>query len=118
MRLRSDIWVAAYIRRVNASGGFAVLQRRGADEAGAIYIAVEDDDRMHDLYVPAPQSVLDDDDGDRRFRRHPESGKLDALRLSELLQRETRFDTDLWVVAVEDRERRHFLDNSIVGDAD
>lgn len=118
MRLRSDIWVAAYIRRVNASGGFAVLQRRGADEAGAIYITVEGDDRMHDLYVPAPQSVLGEDELDRRFRRHPKSGTLDALALSELIQREMRFDADLWVIAVEDRERRHFLDTGIVEDSD
>ena len=117
MRVRSDIWVSAYIRRVNASGGFAVLRQRGAVEAGAIYITVEGEDRTYDLYVPAPQSLLEDGEYDRQFRRHPASGTLDALGLAELIQREMRFDTDLWVIAVEDRGRRHFLDTAVIEDA-
>ena len=35
MRLKSGIWVAAYIRRAQIEGAQAVLRRRGADEAGA-----------------------------------------------------------------------------------
>lgn len=113
MRLRSDIWVSAYLRRVNGEGSIAVLQRRGAAEAGAIYITVEGEDRTCDLYVPAPQSMLDHDVQDRVFRKHSSQGPLDALALHEVLTREMRFDSDLWIVAVEDRERRHFLEHVI-----
>lgn len=116
-RLRSDIWVSAYIRRVNAAGSFAVLQRRGSAEAGAIFITVEGGDRSLDLYVPAPQSALDEDKADRQFRRHPSSGSLDALKLTELLERELRFDSDLWVIAVEDHRQRHFLDTVVEDEA-
>ena len=31
MRLKSAIWVAAYIRRCNVEGAFAAVRRRGAD---------------------------------------------------------------------------------------
>ena len=78
---------------------------------------VEGEDRTYDLYVPAPQSLLEDGEYDRQFRRHPASGTLDALGLAELIQREMRFDTDLWVIAVEDRGRRHFLDAAVIEDA-
>ena len=40
MRLRADIWVSAYIRRVEVEGRFATLRRRGAPEAGAIFVLV------------------------------------------------------------------------------
>ena len=33
MRLKSAIWVAAYIRRCHAEGAFAAVRRRGAEEA-------------------------------------------------------------------------------------
>ena len=40
MRLKSGIWVSAYVRRCYVEGVFAVIRRRGADEAGAIFIKV------------------------------------------------------------------------------
>jgi secondary thiamine-phosphate synthase enzyme len=41
MRLKSAIWAAAYIRRCQVEGAFAVLRKRGAEEAGAIFIKVD-----------------------------------------------------------------------------
>ncbi|MCZ7595243.1 MAG: DUF1491 family protein [Hyphomicrobium sp.] len=38
-----------------------------------------------------------------------ELGKADEFRA-----RATRFDSDLWVIEVEDRRGRHFLDDSLV----
>ncbi len=38
MRLRSDIYVSALLRRVFAKGDFAAVERKGAEEAGAIFI--------------------------------------------------------------------------------
>ena len=40
MRLKSAIWVAAYVRRCNVEGVFAAVRRRGAEEAGAIFIKI------------------------------------------------------------------------------
>ncbi len=40
MRLKTGIWVAAYLRRCQVEGVAAVLRRRGAEEAGAIFIKV------------------------------------------------------------------------------
>ncbi|MGZ3310763.1 MAG: DUF1491 family protein, partial [Xanthobacteraceae bacterium] len=34
MRLKSAIWVAAYVRRCHIEGAFAAVRRRGAEEAG------------------------------------------------------------------------------------
>ena len=60
MRLRTDFWVAAYIRRCELEGAFAVLRRRGAPEAGAIFIKIENLCGSAALYGPAPQSELQD----------------------------------------------------------
>ena len=60
MRLKSAIWVAAYLRRCSVEGAFAAVRRHGADEAGAVYIKVSRLDGTGTLYGPAPQSAFDD----------------------------------------------------------
>ncbi len=42
MRLKAEMWVMAYVRRVNAAGGMAMIAKRGDADAGAIYIKVSD----------------------------------------------------------------------------
>ena len=56
MRLKSAIWVAAYVRRCNVEGAFAAVRRRGAEEAGAIFIKLNRLDGTAELFAPAPQS--------------------------------------------------------------
>jgi hypothetical protein len=106
-RLTSDFWVSAYVRRCHLEGAFAVIRRRGGREAGAIFLIVDRLDGTNDFYAPAPQSELDDTRG-RAFERVAE--RVDGLAVEERLARELRFDPDAWVVAVEDKDGRVFLD--------
>lgn len=106
-RLTSEFWVSAYVRRCHLEGAFALVRKRGAAEAGAIFIVVDRLDGDNDLYAPAPQSEAEDDGG-RVFERVGE--RLTGLDVEERLARERRFDSDLWIVAVEDRQGRAFLD--------
>jgi hypothetical protein len=108
-RLKSSIFVAAYLRRCAAEGAFAVLRRRGAEEAGAVFVRVDRLDGTADLYGPAPQSLVDDDTGERRFIRLTGDGAT-PVETEARLQKELRFDSDLWIVEAEDRAGRHFLD--------
>lgn len=112
MRLKSGIWVAAYLRRCNVEGVFAAIRRRGADEAGAIFIKVNRIDGTATLYGPAPQSEFDDArPGDRAFTPCVGADKpAPDADVEAYLTREIRFDPDVWIVEVEDREGRHFLD--------
>lgn len=108
-RLRSDFWVSAHLRRLGIEGIAAVQRRRGASEAGAIFVKVDRLDGSADLYGPAPQSLVDTDiDGDRRFvALLSEASPADVeLRLGK----ELRFDDDLWIVEIDDRAGRHRLD--------
>ena len=115
MRLKSGIWVAAYLRRCNVEGVFAAVRRRGAEEAGTIFIKINRLDGTGILYGPAPQAVFDDArPAERVFsivvgREAPASDS----KIEERLVREIRFDPDLWVVEIEDRGGRNFLDNAV-----
>jgi hypothetical protein len=110
MRLTSTMWVAAYVRRCHIEGAYAVVQRRGASEAGAIFVVLDRlDGASRTLFTQAPQSLIPDDDTRDRLFVAVENVN-DALAVSERLAREQKFDPDLWVVEVEDRNGRHFLE--------
>jgi hypothetical protein len=108
VRLRADIFVAALIRRVQSAGAIAMLRRRGAPEAGAIFVILDKLDGEVALFGPAPQSEIDDD-GMRRFVRMHKADWTDSASVEARLKREIDFDSDLWIVEIEDRKGRDFL---------
>ena len=110
MRLKSAIWVAAYIRRCNIEGAFAVVRHRGAEEAGAIFVKLNRLDGTAELYGPAPQSAFDEvRPADRLLCACVSPQPAPDVKVEERLTRELRFDPDAWIVEVEDRAGRHFL---------
>jgi hypothetical protein len=110
MRLKSELWVKAYLRRCRHEGADAVLVRRGDGDAGAIYIKVSRLDGTATLFGPAAAGL----DAAREERLWQPSLKGEWSREAEVdtfLERQIGFDPDIWVVAVEDRSGRHFLDD-------
>lgn len=104
-RITSEFFVSAYIRRRNDQGRFTAVVKRGAAEAGAIFVKLSRLDGTADLYGPLPQVFVADLGpaiaGGRVFeplmRAAPEA-EVDAR-----LARERRFDGDCWIVETEDR---------------
>lgn len=110
MRLKSGIWVSALIRRANGAGAFAAVRRRGAEEAGAVFVKVSRLDGRATLYGPALPSLSGDSEpGERLFAAIVPEGSTE-LDCEERMRREIRFDPDLWFVEIEDRDGRSFLD--------
>jgi hypothetical protein len=115
MRLKSAIWVAAYVRRCHLEGAFAAVRRRGAEEAGAIFVKLNRLDGTAELFGPAPQAAFDDArPADRLFSACITGQPAPEAKIEERLTRELRFDPDVWIVEVEDRAGRHFLDQIVV----
>jgi hypothetical protein len=110
MRLRADIWVSAYIRRCAVEGAVATLRRRGAAEAGAIFVKIDRLDGRATLFSPAPQSELADHGVERLWSRAQRDEWIDPADIEKRLAREVEFDPDLWIVEVEDRQGRNWLD--------
>jgi hypothetical protein len=114
MRLKTGIWVAAYLRRAQIEGAAAVLRRRGAEEAGAVFIKIDRLDGTADVYGPAPQSTFDDARPvERAFSPSLKALPAPAAEVEAYLARQVGFDPDLWIVEVEDRTGRHFLDHVV-----
>jgi hypothetical protein len=110
MRLKSSIWVAAYLRRCQTAGIFGAVRRRGAEEAGAVFVKLALLDGNAMLYIPAPQTVYHDSRPIERFFMPISKEPIPEASVEERLVKEIRFDPDAWIVEIEDRAGQHFLD--------
>ncbi len=89
---------------------FGAVRRRGAEEAGAVFVKIALMDGTAILFVPAPQTAYDDSRPvERVFIQSPPQAVEEQV-VEARLAKEIGFDPDVWIVEVEDREGRHFLD--------
>lgn len=111
MRLKSAIFVSALLRRANGAGAFAAVRRRGAEEAGAVFVKVATQDGNAALYGPALPSLdgPPGDEGVRFFTPLVPEGTPES-EAEARMAREMRYDSDLWLIEIEDRAGRCFLD--------
>jgi hypothetical protein len=110
MRLKSELWVKAYLRRCALEGAAALLERRGDRDAGTIYIKVSRLDGTAALFGPAPAG-LGATDNERRWQSCLASLTAREAEADGYLARQLAFDPDLWIIVVEDRHGRHFLED-------
>jgi hypothetical protein len=109
MRLRSDFLISAIIRQAELDGAVAMLRRRGAAEAGAIFVKVDRLDGTAALYAPAMQSLIGTESAERLWQRAHSEETVSPLDIEDRMQKEIRFDPDLWLIEIEDRQGRPFV---------
>lgn len=101
LRLKTAIWVQAFLRRCEVNGQFGSVLQKGAEEAGALYVVINHLDGGHDLLAPAPGAAYDDA-GERRFIRDFPA-PVPWSEIAARMERRKRSDPDLWLIEVEDR---------------
>lgn len=110
MRLKSNIWVAAYLRRCQVNGIFGAVRRRGSEEAGAVFVKLALLDGNALLFTPAPQTAYDNSRPLERVFTPLSAAPVPEQAVEERLTKEIRFDPDVWIVEIEDKQGRHLLD--------
>jgi len=103
LRLSTDVWVSALIRRAELSGAFATVARKGDPRAGAVLVKLYNPvTRAAAVYAQALRG-----DGEPVWMQ-PAAAQSES-ELDAFVARQAGYDPDLWVVEIEDREGRHFL---------
>ncbi len=107
-RLTADFWVRAYLARLRLADIPAFVTARGDATAGAVIVKLNLLDGQARAF-----SRSFDIDGARVWAplAEGEEAEVDAA-----LARQRRYDTDLWVIEVEDRAGRHLLDQPGLAD--
>lgn len=109
------MWVSAYIRQLSVLAIPVAVTRRGDADAGAIFVKINTLDGFAQVLRPAA-SGLPGADVDRRWSQALPGGRSEEGPADSYLARQAGFDSDMWVVEVEDRQGRHFLDEFVVAD--
>ena len=102
-RLRSKIWVQAYLKRLELQSIAAYVTAHGDDHSGAILIKVMKMDGSEKLY----QKTFD-----LQNNRNAWVKILDGLdvEIDTLLEKQKVNDPDLWVVEIESASGQNYLD--------
>ena len=107
-RLKAGIFVRALMRRADVAGASAFIVRKGAEEAGAVIITVS---RLDGTCLVLNQAR--DGKGNLVWAR-PLGDWGEEPKARTWLDKQIKFDPDLWIVEIEDRQGRAFVDEPIV----
>ncbi|MEM9059321.1 MAG: DUF1491 family protein [Pseudomonadota bacterium] len=102
-RLKTEIWVAAYLARLSQAGIFSHVAHKGNAEAGAVAVKLATMDGKASLFLRRY-----DEDFELRWQCEREAEP--EREIDEHLAKQRSFDRDLWVIEVEDPKGRHLLD--------
>ncbi len=109
MRIATELRVMALVRRCNAGGAAGYVVRRGDGERGALFVKVAMLDGRARLFGPTPAS-LDAPPADGTLAAHLNPAGVAEAEAEAYLARQVEWDPDLWIVEIEDRQGRSFLE--------
>jgi hypothetical protein len=102
-RLTAEFWVHAYLTRLRLTDIPAFVVAKGDLTAGAVLIKLNTLDGQAEAF----QRSFDLMSGERAWVVLAEGVERDV---DDSLNRQRKFDPDVWVIEVEDRQGRHLLD--------
>jgi len=111
MLLSADFWVGALVRRVEQAGSFAFIARKGHAQFGSVIVKVLNL-RTRDAYVLREAQSGQGEGGDQTVWMRPVE-TVNEPDIDTYIERQVKFDPDLWVVEIEDVEGRHFLTEKV-----
>ncbi|HEY1708016.1 MAG TPA: DUF1491 family protein [Rhizomicrobium sp.] len=107
-RLKAGIFIRALIRRAEVAGASAYVVRKGAEESGAVFLKIARLDGTSLVLSQARQG-----EGDLVWLK-PLGDAADEEKAKAYFERQLKFDPDIWILEIEDREGRAFVDEPIV----
>ena len=108
-RLKAGILVRALIRRAEVAGAQAYVLRMGSEDSGAIFLKINRLDGTVTVLDQARRGT----EGDLVWVK-PIGDAADEGKARAFFDKQIRFDPDVWIVEIEDREGRAFVDEPIV----
>ena len=102
-RLRSKIWVQAYLKRLEIQNIAAYVSAHGDDNSGAILIKVIKMDGSSQLY----QKTFDLQNNRNVWVKIMEGSDME---IDTLLEKQKVTDPDIWVVEIESANGQNYLD--------
>jgi len=105
MRIRTDIWLGALRRRVEAAGGFATVIAKGEPDSGAVLLLLRDSGG-----TLTALSRVNMGDGKVSWQPIFENREERDPAAQDALEKRRKFDPDLWIVELDVENPGRFVD--------
>ena len=108
-RLQTALWVQAHVRRSDLQGIAMVVVRKGDAQGGSVLVKLNRRD--------AGCTVLSQSrtpDGELVFLRGTGAELVTEEVADAYIARQLRYDSDLWVIEIDDRDGRHPFEERIL----
>ena len=107
--LKAEIWIKAQIRLCDINSIPAVVKRRGDSNAGAILLKLNRLDAGVEVLCQTR-----DIDGNHAWMRGTGEGLVSEIEAEVYIDKQTRYDPDIWVLEIEDPKVQYVIENKII----
>jgi hypothetical protein len=108
-RLPTDLWVKAHVKRCSAEGVPVIVARRGDPHSGIVILKLNQLDQGCRV-----MSQIRDLDGKLGWMEALEGALVPEAEADAYIARQAERDPDLWVIEIEDRLGRHWVDGAVL----
>jgi len=108
-RLKSELRVQAWLRRAGGLGLMATVARKGEPESGTVLLKINRHGAGCEVYSPVSAP-----DGASAWMSAFPKGPAKEPEADAYLQRQAKYDPDLWVLEIEDPKGLFALDEPIL----
>ena len=102
--VKTELYIKAHVKRLGVAGIPAYVIRHGDDDAGDLIVKLSTLDGKASMF----QREYNLDTSERTWVRVLEASETEV---DAAIQTQCGFDPDVWVLEIEDRKGRHFLEN-------
>lgn len=109
MGLTTGIWVSAQVRICDRAFIPATIVRHGNDESGTVLVKVNRFEQGVTVYAQATSL-----DGEQAWSRGTGPKPVTEAEADAYIERQVKYDPDVWVLEIEDRKGQYKLDGKVV----
>ena len=107
-RLPTGLWVMAHIRAADAQGVPMMVLRKGEPGRGTVILKINRLDGRFTVLVQVRENER------LSWSRGSGSDPVDEATADAYIARQTRYDPDVWVIEIEDRQGRHWFEGDVL----
>jgi hypothetical protein len=108
-RLKSGIWIQAQVRLCGINNLAAYVAKKGDADAGAIFLRLNKLDGSNFIYSQTRAMS-----GQIAWSSAGDGEPMDDLAAHEYLEKQQKYDPDLWILEIEDPDGKYEFDGQIL----
>jgi hypothetical protein len=108
-RLPTELWVKAHVKRCSVAGVPMIVARRGDPHSGIVILKLNQFEAGCRV-----MSQMRDLEGKLGWLEALDGALVPEAQADAYIARQAERDPDLWVIEIEDREGRHWVDGDVI----